>query len=57
MSLSTVPYDLAPVLERALHSAAPWEVTPIRRAFKKALWYAEQRRDLAPAVLLAARWP
>lgn len=57
MSPATVPFDLAPVLERALHSAAPWEVTPIRRAFKKALWCATYRRDLAPAVLLAARWP
>lgn len=57
MSPATVPFDLAPVLERALHAAAPWEVTPIRRAFKRALWYAEQHRDLAPAVLLAARWP
>ncbi len=57
MSLATVPHDLAPVLERALHNAAPWEVTPIRRAFKRALWCATHRRDLAPAGLPAARGP
>lgn len=54
---STVPYDLAPAWERAERSVPREELGFVRRAFRYALRAASERRDVAPAVLLLARWP
>jgi hypothetical protein len=56
MSANDLSYLLSYAYDRAMVSADPADVRPIRRAFGKAI-RALASGDIAPALLLVNRWP
>lgn len=56
MSANDLSYLLSYAYDRAMSSAAPDDVRPIRRAFGRAV-RALGVGDTGPAALLVARWP
>lgn len=56
MSAFDLRAALGDAYTRACHACAAWEVSSVRRAFRRA-FAALDAGDRAPAVLILARWP